>query len=84
MTELYGVLLIEQRTVYGTFVAFGEAKRFAEWLTLEVDPAEVVTIVPPHREMLAWYHALRQDVSDPPVHLADRDPFTGVVPGTAT
>lgn len=81
---VYCVLLKEQGTVYGTFVVFGEAKRFAEWLTLEVDPAEVVTIVPPHREMLAWYHALRQDVSDPPVHLVDTDPLDGIEPATAT
>lgn len=81
---LYVVLLKEQQTVYGTFVVFGEAKRFADWLTAEVDPAEVVTLVPPHREMLAWYAALRQDMSDPPVHLTDADPFAGIEPGTTT
>jgi hypothetical protein len=48
------VRLTEQRTSYGPFTDEQEAHRFADYLTAEVDPAQVERLYSPTTDLLNW------------------------------
>jgi hypothetical protein len=50
----YVVVLREQGTVYGPFENDGQAEHFADYLTDEVDPADVRALCSPVADLLGW------------------------------
>jgi hypothetical protein len=54
------VALTGQKVTWGPFADRGEAGEFAEFVTHEIDPAEVRTLSSPAAELLAWRKAMEQ------------------------
>jgi hypothetical protein len=54
------VLLREQSTAYGPFDDEVMAQQFAEFLRVEVDPAVVIPLRSPARELLTCYRTQRR------------------------
>ncbi|TDD45406.1 hypothetical protein E1286_24115 [Nonomuraea terrae] len=76
------VRLVEQRIPYGPFDDEQEARRFADFLTTEVDPAAVEPLRSPTTELLNWRDATQERAARPSVrggpdigHDANRDYF---------
>lgn len=57
--------------VYGPFDDANVAKSFADFASLEIDPARVVVLADPVAEMLAWR------AQNTPLGAMERDPITG-------
>jgi hypothetical protein len=45
---------------WGPFAARSDAEEFAEFVTCEIDPAEVRTLSSPAGELLAWRRAMQE------------------------
>lgn len=54
MASQFAVVLKDQGTVWGPFASREEADEFAEFVTREIDPAEVHTLCSAAAELLAW------------------------------
>lgn len=54
MTQSWVVVLVDNQGIYGPFTDKDEAEEFASFLRVEVDPAAVVPLKSPTRELLAW------------------------------
>ena len=50
----FAVVLKEQGVTWGPFATREEADEFAEFVTAEIDPAEVHALMWPAGELLAW------------------------------
>jgi hypothetical protein len=63
----YGVLLdgSHGHHLYGPFDDKETAVQFAEFLTAEVDPAQVLRLIPPIDEMHGWWRSQRDRETDP-------------------
>jgi hypothetical protein len=55
------VRLIDQRMPYGPFDDRASADRFREFLTAEVDPAEIEQLHDPVTELLNWRDATQEN-----------------------
>lgn len=58
--QQFVVVLKEQRAIWGPFATRSGADEFAEFVTQEIDPAEVRTLSSPVGELLAWRKAMEQ------------------------
>jgi hypothetical protein len=56
----FAVVLKEQGVMWGPFATREEAGEFAEFVTAEIDPAEVRTLSSPVGELLAWRKAMEE------------------------
>lgn len=54
------VALKDQDTIWGPFASREEADEFAEFVTREIDPAEVRTLQSPAGELLSWRRAMKE------------------------
>jgi hypothetical protein len=52
------VALKEQGILFGPFANSEDAEEFADFVTAEIDPAEVRTLNSPAAELLAWRKAM--------------------------
>lgn len=55
------VVLTGQEVTWGPFGKRGDADQFAEFVTAEIDPAEVRTLCSPARELLAWRNVAKAE-----------------------
>lgn len=61
MARQFAVALKEkQGVIWGPFATRKDADEFAEFVTAEIDPAEVRTLSTPAGELLAWRKAERE------------------------
>jgi len=51
------VRLTEQGSIYGPFTNRPDAQDFADFLSAEVDPAEVLNLASPEGQLIAWWQA---------------------------
>jgi hypothetical protein len=56
MSDLWVVLLLSHGIVYGP-MSEAEAKEFARWMTVTVDPAEPRKLHSPAAEILGWWRS---------------------------
>ena len=56
----FAVVLKEQGVTWGPFATREEADEFAEFVTHEIDPAEVLTLMSPTGELLTWRKAMER------------------------
>lgn len=56
----FAVALKEQGVTWGPFGTREEADEFAEFVTREIDPAEVRTLSSPVGELLGWRKAMQE------------------------
>jgi hypothetical protein len=49
-----------QKAAWGPFGKRGDADQFAEFVTAEIDPAEVRTLSSPVGELLAWRNVMKE------------------------
>ena len=54
------VALTGQKVTWGPFPSRDAAEEFAEFVTAEIDPAEVRTLSSPTGELLAWRKAMQE------------------------
>ena len=65
MARKWCVIVTGQRVApFGPFDDEGLAKQFADYLTAEVDPAEVRPLQDPVRDLLAWRRGVAQPMID--------------------
>lgn len=55
------VLRNGQKAAWGPFEKRGDAEQFAEFVTAEIDPAEVRTLSSPVGELLAWRNVIKAE-----------------------
>lgn len=58
--QFFVLLCNGQKAAWGPFPGRVEADRFAEFVTREIDPAEVRTLSSPVGELLAWRKTLKE------------------------
>lgn len=72
MTDLHVVVLRDQGTVYGPFTDETEAAEFADYLTEEVDPAQVRPLCSPTGDLLAWRRSIARPAMEELEMIRDR------------
>ena len=58
--QFFVLLCNGQKAAWGPFAGRVEADRFAEFVTREIDPAEVRTLSSPVGELLAWRKTIKE------------------------